>query len=141
MESVAPTLKLVIQTKFDLKQGLALYDSLQLQSQENTEVGTDLKQYLYKFDQDLDIYTYPSHFSVYRKTLFNLFSEGLRGCAISEKLQELEQIITQECRRHLEESCVILPYKGLLPLMLLMFPALVILILGPILMEFLEVIG
>ena len=107
----------------------------------NCDLSKDLCHWLYKFDQDLDTKSLPKHFSVFRRVLFDLLSEGLRGVAISEKLKELENLVTQECRRNLDEACLVLPYKGLAPLMLFMFPALILLILGPVMKEFMEVLN
>lgn len=141
MESLAPTLKLALHVRLDLQQGTAIYDSLQNFCIDNQcELSTDLKLWLIQYDKGFESTEYAKHYSEYRKSLFDLLAEGLRGTGVSENLADLEKLMIQECRRQLEEACVLLPYKGLMPLMLFLFPAFLILILSPIFKQFMEVL-
>ncbi len=142
MESLAPTLTLTIKLRFDLYQGKALYDSLKSYCKEESgELSDELSVWLIHFDQGIVIKTANKSYSSYRIALFELIVEGLNGTSISEQLSNLQELMIQECQRNIDEISIILPYKGLMPLMLCMFPALILLILNPILMEFMEALG
>ncbi|MCB0391534.1 MAG: hypothetical protein KDD58_09590 [Bdellovibrionales bacterium] len=142
MESIAPTLNLIINLRFDLQQGVSLYDSLQNYSHKNScQLSKDLTAWLYSYDHSLNNWQFPDGYSMYRRTLFDLLHEGLNGVSIVEKLIELENLVLKECHRNLEKLTLVLPYKGLLPLMLCMFPALILIVLGPVFYEFMEVLN
>ncbi|MCB9025667.1 MAG: hypothetical protein H6625_05075 [Bdellovibrionaceae bacterium] len=142
MESLAPSLSLTVHVRLDLQQGVAIYDSLQnFCNNDGNEIVSELKCWLFKYDHALELHIYPEEYSIYRRSLFDLLNAGLCGASVYEKLHELETSMIQECRRNLEEACILLPYRGLLPLMLFMFPGLLLLILGPVLKEFLEVLN
>ena len=140
MEYLAPTLKLTMFVRFEIKQGVSLYDSLQnFCRAENGDLVRDLKIWLCKYGQgesQIEI----TKASEYRKTLFHLFEDGLNGLSVYERLQQLEELMIEECKRNIQEMATLLPYKALLPLMFFMFPALLILLLTPIFYEFQEVL-
>ena len=140
MESLAPALSLTLHLRFDLQQGIALYDSLQnFCSEHDSDFSVFLKMWLYRYQNDQSSIEELENLSSYAKNLFNLIEEGLEGVPIFEKLGVLQFLMIEECKRNLDQAMILLPFKGLAPLMLLMFPSLFILLLSPIIKEFLEV--
>lgn len=138
MESLAPSLRLTLKVRTDLQQGIALYDSIQnFCMGENSDFADEVNIRLLSFPKTAVLPNQES--SLYAQTLFDLIEEGLAGGPISERLKELEVHMIEECQRNIDEAAIILPYKGLLPLLLLMFPSLLILLLSPILTSFFEV--
>ncbi len=77
----------------------------------------------------------------YRFALFSTLERGWFGEPILSVLQDLEkefmQISDSDLNRHLQA----LPIIGLLPLLLLQFPSFLILLVGPMLREFIKQLG
>lgn len=141
MESLAPTLELAIHVRFDLQQGKGLRDSLETYCEsKRCALSGFLRFWLAKQfkGENLEL---PKVSTDYRKALFELFELGLSGVSILNRLKNLERDMIYECQRNVDEMAAKLPYKGLMPLMLLMFPSLLILIFSPIIEEFLRAIG
>jgi hypothetical protein len=78
--------------------------------------------------------------SRYREQLFQLLESGKKGEPILKEWRslrlELENQIETDLKAHVES----LPFKMLIPLLLLLFPAFLVLLFGPIMQMFLSVI-
>lgn len=64
--------------------------------------------------------------------LIRVIDRGLNGEAIIATLRELEIEIIERCESQSEEFLELLPVKTLMPLLLFIFPAYLILLLGPL---------
>lgn len=73
-----------------------------------------------------------------RQFLVEILESGLRGHAILQNLQGLEDEIILSCEDEIQNHVALLPLLSLAPLMLLVFPAMMILLISP-LMELLAI--
>lgn len=71
--------------------------------------------------------------SPHRRMLLGLLERGLRGEPIALALREFETEIIQACRNDMERHLTLMPFRLLVPLMLLIFPSLMLLLFGPFL--------
>ncbi|CAN5605105.1 hypothetical protein BH10BDE1_BH10BDE1_21020 [soil metagenome] len=78
--------------------------------------------------------------SVYRQSLFLILESGIAGQAILPALKDLRSEIEAQLELDMKAHVESLPLKTLIPLLLCMFPAFLILLLGPITRNFLEVL-
>ncbi len=76
--------------------------------------------------------------SVYRQALLRLLAEGLEGASVLEALGELEREIRRAMESELEHFVAALPLRMLGPLILCIFPALMMLLFGPLVMKLME---
>lgn len=74
--------------------------------------------------------------SPYRRALWDLVQRGSAGQPVLEPLAALEEEIEAAAQAELDLHLATLPFKVMLPLLLLQFPAHLILLLGPMLREF-----
>lgn len=71
-----------------------------------------------------------------RKYLLDILEAGLQGQPILETLKTYEQELIQSCEDEIQRHVAALPFILMLPLMGLIFPALMLLLIGPLLMTF-----
>jgi hypothetical protein len=139
VENIAPPLTLVIEVKKHLSQGDSLVVGLeQFLRNRRDEFSLQLKRCWIKDPFLMDLNSINCQ-SVFTKELLFLLSEGLNGSPILEKLNEIELMMIDDCLRQIDRHAIVLPYLGMLPIMLLMFPSLLLVILFPILEQFLGV--
>jgi hypothetical protein len=65
------------------------------------------------------------------RQLMAVVERGMRGEPVAANLRELETEIVERCEAQMEAFIEILPLKALIPLMLFIFPAYLMLLLGP----------
>lgn len=73
--------------------------------------------------------------NTYRQALVSILAAGLSGESVFERLIELENEMYQASLNEIEEKLRVLPIKMLVPLLLLQFPAFLLLLFGPILQQ------
>lgn len=73
--------------------------------------------------------------SLHRRSLFELLDFSLRGVSVLEPLRALEKEMRDFLEQQVEQHLGQLPFKLLIPLLLFQFPALLLLILGPLLLS------
>lgn len=71
--------------------------------------------------------------SMTRKYLFDILELGLKGQSILETLKAYEKELIQSCEDEIQSHIARLPIILMIPLMGLIFPALMILLIGPLL--------
>lgn len=76
--------------------------------------------------------------SAHQRVLFDLLYQSVQGKSIFEPIQSLEQEMREASISELDTHLGKLPYKLMIPLLLLQFPALLLLILGPLIFHFLK---
>ena len=150
MEHLTPIMQLTLHIHYDLKQGVSVYDSLLSFIQEDEgdvfQAGKqDLSQFLEMYfingkGEDLFQIENKKKYSIFGNALFLVIEEGLKGVSIVERIQDLEKSMIEECKRNIDRISVILPYKGLAPLMICLFPSLLLLVVAPVIQSFFEVI-
>ena len=70
-------------------------------------------------------------------SLFDLFRRGMSGEPIIPSLISLEEEMIQICHEDIETFATKLPFQLLMPIALFIFPALMLLVLGPMLSDIL----
>jgi hypothetical protein len=76
--------------------------------------------------------------SPYRRAALELFELGMGGEPILRTLKELETEVREASARELEHYIRQLPVRAMLPVLLLQFPAFLLLVLGPMVVETLK---
>ena len=76
--------------------------------------------------------------SPYRRACLMLVGRGLAGEPIQSALAKLEEETLQASQNEIEEFLALLPMKMLVPLLFFQFPAFLFLLLGPLLIQFLQ---
>lgn len=71
--------------------------------------------------------------SPYRRAVCDSLMRGLAGHSIQSRLEELRKEIELSCELELQKHVESLPLRALLPLLLLEFPAFLLLLFGPLL--------
>jgi len=73
--------------------------------------------------------------SPYRRQLFQVVEKGLRGESVLTALCSLDEEMQEQANLELERFLGQLPLRMLLPLLFFLFPAFLLLLLGPIFMQ------
>lgn len=141
MESVAPPLKLLLSVKraiekgISIKEGINNYISLN-QNQEFAKIVTlwflNIERAVGNQDLLKQIH------SPYRRSLLQILERGLNKESIYSTLLNLEQEIIEACDSEIQEKLTKLPYLLMIPVLLFQFPALLMLIFGPLVQNFIE---
>lgn len=76
--------------------------------------------------------------SVHRKHLMDILKRGLRGEPVLEILEDYEKDLVEICKEDLDKHLQKLPFIALIPLLLFELPALLILLIGPLLLNLLS---
>lgn len=76
--------------------------------------------------------------SAFQRLLFDLLYQAVQGKSIYEAINSLEREMREASQAELDQHLGRLPYKLMIPLLLLQFPALLLLILGPLIFYFLK---
>ncbi len=136
MVSLAPPLKAVLEIRLTIENGLSVTESLRSFSKKNPDdlFAKELGHWLFKKETGQK---WDSHFfkPPYRKHLIDILNRGLAGEPILENLQDLEKDLTIAANEDLEKHLQKLPFITLIPLMLLEFPAFILLLLGPLVLD------
>jgi hypothetical protein len=73
--------------------------------------------------------------------LLELLESGMRGASVSSPLARLEEEIFRLTQDEIQMEIDLMPYRFMIPTLLFFFPALMCLLVGPVLSEVLEVLG
>lgn len=135
MESLAPPLTLLLAVKGSLEMGHGVrYGVLQSLDRLEGDFLVLTKAWISLLNQGaptLGLFDRKS--SIYRKHLFVLLEQGVKGVPIYEKLRALELEMVEACQSEIREHLERLPLKILLPILVFQFPAFLILLFGPLL--------
>lgn len=139
MEGLAPPLELLIVVKSSLECGESVRTGVSKYIGSNkSDFAQTVSRWLFAFDQNGKhqeiLRSIPSS---HRQATLRVLEQGLMGQSIMPTLVELEKEIDYACKREIEEFIALLPIKLLVPLLLFQFPAYLILLLGPLLKNFL----
>lgn len=136
MESVNP----VLETIWTLRRGLEKNDSLksilQRYVEKNEHEWCETLQKWLLARASGRAFTAPSDLGAHRKLILEILDRGFRGEPIYTGLLQLEKEVETACRLDLEEKLLKMPFQAMIPLLLFIFPALLILLLGPFLEQF-----
>ena len=141
LEGVAPPLRVLLKVRHGLMAGRSVRSTLKeiLQSHDSSDFhGTLSKWWLEREAGHPGEEVLDRAGSIYRQALLRLLGEGLEGVSVLEALADLEQEMRRAMEAELETFVASLPLRVLGPLILCIFPALALLIFGPLLMKLLE---
>lgn len=137
-----PTLlKLLNHLQYQLASGLSIREGLKtfIMKNERDLFIQEVSEWFYAVEHQKNIVFWTeSQGSIYQRMLFQLMTRGLQGESISSFLDELEQEVHQYLQQQIDQHISTLPLKMLFPLLGFIFPALLILMMGPIVLQFLK---
>lgn len=133
MANLNPVLLLVWQLKRNLSSGKSLRNGIE--SYLGEESGDELfkilqKWWLWRENGGTGEYIYEK--SIHLTYLFSLLDAGLRGQAILLRLSDFESILLEKCEEEIQLYVESLPSLMILPLLLFIFPAIMFLLLPPL---------
>lgn len=130
-------LLLVKELTFHLSSGLSLRSAISEFSQSNLSIK--VKNLVFNFDRGVEINK--NHFGkgILLETAVDVLIVGLSGYPIIKYLKKLEEQLFQQIEVDLQSKVQQLPVKVLIPVLFLMLPAYLIVMIGPILKQLLEV--
>lgn len=122
-----------------LKQGVYLKTSLNTWSKENiNSFSLELREFLQAWEAGADVTVIIKKKKTYLKSsVFELFYLGLQGRSINIALKALEEELFDEAYRQVHRQLTKLPYVMLVPLLLFQLPSFLLLLLGPLMSNFL----
>lgn len=140
MEDLAPPLKLILYIKRSMESGKSINEGLKNYFQEiRDEFSPHVWGWYECVQKDLDVEAVLAGInSQYRKSLLRLLFRGLKKESIFEALLNLEHETIQACQLEIDEKLTKLPYVLMIPVLFFQFPALLLLILGPLIQNFIE---
>jgi hypothetical protein len=138
MEGLAPTYRFCLEWRLALERGQATPTFIKAQCN-LLEWPTDLRVLILSVSQgrmghDLKM-------SAHRRALMQLVMLGMRGESVLPRLREMEIEIRRQCEHEMEVFLTRLPLFMLGPVLLLLFPAFLLLLLGPLLDQMLKGLG
>jgi hypothetical protein len=127
MESLAPLYKLALMVRLQMQQGESVRSALiNYLNEGDSELSEDVTSLITQGSLPI------KNQSVLRQSLWSLYSRGLLGEPILPSLLLIEQEIHECCEIQMQKFISSLPIKLLIPLLLLQFPAFLLLLLGPL---------
>ena len=137
MEALAPSLKCILEIQGSLKGGCGVKTALWNYVRRNDDsFSQQVFEWLRLKEQGGPAKEYRDGVaSVYRKTLLSIFDMGLEGLPIIERLEEIEGELLKVSRSELDQYIKRLPFLSLLPLLCFQLPALLLIVLSPVLDE------
>lgn len=144
MENLAPPLAVVLQLQLEMENGHSFRESLRqlLKSHDENEFLKTIREWsVRKSHNQSTVMLVKSLTSPYRRALMDLFERGWDGEPILEPLQSMETEIHLATLAELDQFIATLPFRAMIPLLLLQFPAYMLLLLGPILSDLSRQLG
>ena len=140
MESLNPVLKLVWQVKKSIEKGSSVRAGIKNFLQNETDPWKQtITAWQMRLDQGQSVAEIvQNQKSPYRKQILLILEKGLKGEAILPVLTQLEKETQEKVEMDLEEYTTKVPYMLLVPLCLFLFPACLILMLGPFILQLMQ---
>ena len=143
MEDLAPPLDLLLQVKRSIEKGQTVRQGiLSYLKRSNDDFTPVVTQWMALLQQGQEPAKSLVHLSsMHRKALLQLLERALRGDPVYQMLQQLEEEIISACHAEIDDKVARLPFILLIPLLLLQFPAFLMLLFGPLLQNFFHSLG
>lgn len=135
MEGLAPTLQLCLEVRLAIECGEPIMSALKsILPSLDKELSSQLLKMILDYEQtgQVDVRCV-QNYGTYRGALLLILAQGLNGEPILSRLAEIEPEIRMICSEEIEKYIAALPLRAMLPVLLIQFPAFLILLLGPIL--------
>jgi hypothetical protein len=140
VDGLTPTLKHLLALKSGIERGDSIRASMQRYVlQNNDELSRLVATWLSRRDQGAateDLLAKVE--SPFRQSSLQVMDRGLVGESIYQQVLLLEEETIEASKIEMERFLSLLPIKMLIPLLLLQFPAFLILLFGPLLAQFLK---
>jgi hypothetical protein len=141
MEDLAPPLELLLTVKSSIEKGKSIQDGIKryLNTHNDHPFARITRQWFILLERQL-----PTHEpvatlkSMYRRQVLHLLEKGIKKEPIYNQILILEHEIYQACEREIQEKLIKLPYLVMIPVLFFQFPALLTVIFGPLLQNFIE---
>jgi hypothetical protein len=143
MEYIAPPLQLIAEVKRAIESGASVRKGILSYIQfSRTEFSKDVSKWISWHDQGLESQIIvQKQGSQYRRGLLELLERGIRGETIYPHLIQLEIETIEACEDEITQKVTKLPFLLLVPLLLMQFPAFLLLLFGPLLENFFHSLG
>lgn len=143
MVHIAPPLQLISAVKRAIEAGQSARSGvLAYVYLDQSSFSKDVSKWLAHLDQGVSTTRLlQKQSSQYRKSLLALLERGIRGESIYTFLCQLEQETIEACQDEINRKLSKLPFILLGPLLLLQFPAFLLLLFGPLLDNFFHSLG
>lgn len=140
MEVLSPHLKLVMSLRQSLESGDSVRSAIRdYLSKNSDEVAKNMSVWLAQIEHSQNSFMKSDQSSNgIREDIFQLIFRGLQGQSILPQLILLEEELCEAAKLEIEALSTILPLKALIPLLLFQFPALLLLLFGPLLRQMLS---
>lgn len=141
MEDLAPPLELLLSVKSSIEKGKSIQEGIKryLAAHNTQEFGRTSLRWFLLIDRQLPTYDLVSSIkSIYRRQILQLLEKGIKKEPIYNQILILEHEIYQACEREIQEKLIKLPYLVMIPVLFFQFPALLLMIFGPLLQNFIE---
>ncbi len=137
MENIAPPLKLLWAVKKSIDRGASVRAGLKDYLEADHDSWKDeVLHWSIRVQQGLETYSLLDlQKTPYRQQLLALIERGLKGEAIYPQLIQVEKEMLELTEQQIDEFVARLPYLLLVPLALFLFPACLILMLGPLILQ------
>lgn len=141
MENINPTLKCIWFFQYSLSTGVSIRESMKryVQLYPSCKLSAKLRQFIFLFDNHQDwrlAISYRS--SIYQVQFFELLMAGLKGQSILQQLKELQAEVKVASELELQKHLQILPFKMMAPMLMMQFPAFLIIFFGPLIQSLLK---
>ena len=143
MDHIAPPLQLIAHVKRAIETGSSTrMGVLGFVRAERSGFAKDVSKWLAHLDQGVETSVLlQKQSSQYRRSLLELLERGIRGESIYVYLCQLEQETIEACQDEIHRKLTKLPFLLLGPLLLMQFPAFLMLLFGPLLDNFFHSLG
>jgi hypothetical protein len=143
MEHIAPPLQLIAEVKRSIESGASVRSGILAYIQvSRSDFSKDVSKWISRQDQGLDSQgLVQGQRSQYRRSLLELLERGLRGESIYNYILQLEMETVEACEDEIVRKVTKLPFLLLVPLLLMQFPAFLMLLFGPLLQNFFHSLG
>lgn len=138
MENLAPPLELVIEIKYQLEKGTSLKNAIlnYILQDEEDPWRVQLSCWLKNFEKSRTFLEFETKMTLQRKFCLQILFRGLQGESIHAQLCTFEEELFRSATNEVNEFVATLPIKSLVPLLLFQFPALILMMIGPLLSSF-----
>lgn len=141
MEDLAPPLELILSVKSSIEKGKSIQDGIKryLEAHNTHEFSTIVLHWYVMMERQMSTQELMRGItSIYRRQVLQLFEKGMKKEPIYNQILILEHEIYQACEHEIQEKLIKLPYLVMIPVLIFQFPALLIVIFGPLLQNFIE---
>jgi len=137
MENIASPLKLIWSVRKSIEKGASVKRGIQeYLNSEHDEWQSEILKWQLRVQQGLpttDVINMQR--TMIRKHLMHLLERGLKGESIYKNLIAMEDEVSHQVEMQIQDLVTRLPYLMLIPIALFFFPACVILMLGPFILQ------